>query len=75
MSKPIDEKLVKAIVEYQIVKKALESTAILLIRGNPTLFFVRQYNAERQALMEIVFSEECVPSPQAVRVAIKGYVF
>ena len=74
MGKPIDDKLVKAIVEYQIVKKALESTAILIIKDIPTPIFTRTYNAERQAMMELAFSEKYVPNPTAVKQALRGYV-
>lgn len=47
--------------------KQMESTAILFVHGISNPFFVRQFNVEKQAIMELAFSEKMVPSPEQRR--------
>jgi hypothetical protein len=51
-----------------------KGTAILFISDNPTPIFTRQHNAEKQALMELAFSEEYVENPEKRKERLKGYV-
>lgn len=51
--------------------KQMESTAILFVAGNPNPFFVRQFNVEKQAIMEMAFSEKTVPSPEQRKEAMR----
>jgi len=49
-------------------------TAILFIADNPTPIFTRQGNAEKQALMELAFSEESVENPEQRKEKLRGYI-
>ncbi len=51
-----------------------KGTAILFIMDNPTPIFCIQVNAERQAQMEYIFSEEVVENPKAREEKLRGYV-
>lgn len=69
----IDPETIAKILQAKEALKALESTAILRIAKNPTIFFVRQYNAEKQAMMELAFSEKFVENPEVRKAKFRGY--
>jgi hypothetical protein len=52
----------------------MKGTAILFIANNPTPIFCTRYNAEKQALDELEFSEEMVENPVERKEKLKGYV-
>jgi hypothetical protein len=52
-----------------------KGTAILFIHDNPTPLFTRQFNAEKQAVMEYAFSEEAVENPEVKKERLRGYIF
>lgn len=72
--KTLNQQLVEKLREVLEIKKVLETTAILFIASNPIPMFVRQYNAERQAMMEIAFDYKNVPDPMKAKDAIAQYV-
>jgi hypothetical protein len=59
----IAEKIQKA----KVAIKEMESTTILFVHGNPNPLFVRQFNLEKQVIMELEFNEKTVPSPEQRR--------
>jgi len=52
----------------------MKGTAILFIANNPTPIFTRQYNAEKQAVMELAFAEENVENPEMRKERLRGYI-
>jgi len=48
--------------------------AILFIYENPTPIFTLQHSAEKQAVMELMFSDELVENPEVKKEKLKGYV-
>lgn len=70
----LDPKVITEILQAKKDLKMLESTAIIFIGKNPTPIFTRQYNAEKQALMELMFSEKLVENPDVRKEKIRNYV-
>ena len=70
------DQLKKAVKEYI---RDMESTALIFIGNdsigyqNPTILFVRRINASKQAIIELMFSENNVPSPDKKK-ELLGYV-
>jgi len=70
------DQLKKAVKEYI---RDMESTTIIFIGNdsigyqNPTILFVRRINASKQAIIELMFSENNVPSPDKKKESL-GYV-
>ena len=70
------DQLKKAVKEYI---RDMESTALIFIGNdsigyqNPTILFVRRINASKQAIIELMFSENNVPSPDKKKESL-GYV-
>jgi hypothetical protein len=54
--------------------RRMKGTAILFICDNPTPIFTRQFNAEKQAVSELAFSEEMVENPEKRKERLRGYV-
>jgi hypothetical protein len=54
--------------------KRMKRTAILFIKDNPTPLFVQQWNAEKQAVSELEFSEEVVENPEVRKEKLRQYI-
>lgn len=65
------QKKKKSVVEEL---KRMNRTALLFISNNPTILFVRQFNAEKQAMMELVFSEAMVENPEKRKAKLRTYI-
>lgn len=70
----LDPKIIAKILQAKEDLKTLESTAIIFVYGNPTPIFTRNYNAEKQAIMELTFSEKYVENPEVRRQKLRDYV-
>jgi ABC-type polar amino acid transport system ATPase subunit len=74
MPSALDPKTVARILEAKEALRRLEETAIVFVHKNPTILFTRTYNADKQAMMELVFSERNVENPEARKEKLRSYV-
>jgi len=58
----LTKKQIKQIQAEQ--KRAMEREVLLFVKDNPTPLFIRAINLQKQASVEIAFSEQNVPNPK-----------
>jgi hypothetical protein len=61
-------------VDPQQIKKGLERETWAFINKTPFQLLVRAYNLQRQAIVEVTFSEKAVPNPEVEKQKVDAYV-